>query len=269
MKTLCNLLIAVLLMPFSACQKEEDRVTLKGGTNPVLTVSSMADLTLNKNKAAHRALQFQWTNPNYEFSHGRSTQDVKYTLQIDTVDAFSSSRKYETSFSNSLSAEYSVKDLNSMLGVLDLKDGVPHLFNFRIKASLGAANAAPLYSNALAIRIAPYTDALYPVPDKLYIVGGATPHGWGNDSGLEKAQQFAKINAYTFVINIALTSDGYLFVPVAGSWDAKYGFAGEKGKNNTAGDSFKPGGEDFQGPAAGNYKITVNFKTGKFLLEKI
>lgn len=267
MKTIFNLTV-LLLIGFTACEKEEDRVTLLGNSGIVLTVSSTADLVLEKGKAGYSSLQFQWTNPGYEFSNGSNTQDIKYALQIDTLTTFSSSNKYEASFSNSLSTEYLVKELNAILGVLDLKDGVPHVFNFRVKATVGK-EAAPVYSNVIAIKITTYLEVLYPVPEKLYIIGPATSYGWKNDAGLE-AQRFTKINAYTFVINkITLSSHNFLFIPVAGNWDKKYGFTGDALLNNDKGDTFKPAGSDFQGPSEGDYKITVSFKTGKYALEKI
>lgn len=267
MKTIVNLIV-LLLIGFAACEKEEDRVILLGNSKIVLTVSSAADLVLEKSKSGYRSLQFQWTNPNYEFSNGSNTQDIKYALQIDTLTTFSSAKKYETGFSNLLSTEYLVKDLNSILGVLEMKDGVPHLFYFRIKATVGK-EAAPVYSNVIAIKITTYLEVLYPVPEKLYMIGAATPYGWTNDAGLE-VQRLSMLNAYTFVIhNIALKPDGFLFIPLAGDWKEKYGFTGKKQENNAAGDTFQPNGEDFQGPSSGNYKVTVNFKTGKYALEKM
>jgi len=254
-----------------SCETDLEKVSFEGGTNPVLTVSSASDLVLLKDEADFRSLQFSWTNPQYSFSNGVNTQDVVYTLEIDTVGSDFSNPKISTlSFSNDLFTEFTVKDLNTTLAALELKDEVPHVFEFRIKAAL-TNDIAPLYSNTVAITITTYLDVVYPVPDKLFITGAATPGDWmgGGDPELS-SQEFTKINAYTFEIsslNINASS-GFLFVPVYGDWSNKYGFTGDGLQNNPTGDSFKPEGNDFISPSTGgDYKITVNFKTAKYTFE--
>ncbi len=67
---------------------------------------------------------------------------------------------------------------------------------------------------------------------------------------------------------LALQSGDFLFIPVNGSWDTKYGFDGAAEGNNTDGDNFKAQGENILGPGAGTYLITVDFKTGKWKMTK-
>lgn len=257
-----------------SCDKSENRVTIKGGTAPVLTVSSTADLVLLKSQENFSSLQFQWSNPNYEFSNGVNTQNVFYTLQIDTTGSnFTNPKIISIGFTNSVNRSFTVKDLNNSLSGLELKDFVPHNFEFRIKATL-ASGSVPIYSNVVKIKITTYLDVVYPVPANLFIIGDATPAVWTNTTGaLDPSQKFTAVNAYTFQISsIALTGGKYfLFLPVAGSWDRKYAFPGSKNSNNKFGDLFKPdSGEDILAPdASGNYKVTVNFKTGKYSLEKL
>jgi len=173
-------------------------------------------------------------------------------------------------FSQVLSKSFKVKELNNALSGLELADFTPNNFEFRMRASLGNTNTV-VYSNTVPITISTYLDVVYPVPDKLFITGAATPKGWmaGGDAAVT-TQEFQKINAYTFVLNSLQVSGNspYLFVPVYGNWDNKYGFTGAKEKNNPLEDRFKPGGEDFLSPATSKvYKITVNFKTGKYKFE--
>jgi hypothetical protein len=256
-----------------SCDKEENRVTFTGGAAPQLTVSSTSDLVLSKTYADYSSLQFQWSNPDYEFSNGINTQDVYYTLQIDTTGSnFSNPGLVGLSFTKDVSTTFTVKSLNTALANLQLKDNVPHPFEFRIKATL-ANSSVPVYSNVVKINITTYLDTVYPVPAQLFITGAATPKGWmaGGDAPLA-SQQFTKVNAYTFVLSsiklTLLTGDlGYLFVPLYGDWNNKYGFTGAKYGNNVKGDAFTPNGTDFQPPATGTYKITVNFKTGKYVVE--
>jgi starch-binding outer membrane protein SusE/F len=263
-----GLLLAAMCL-FS-CEKEEDRVTLRGGNPPVLVASTSTDVVLTKAQENFSSLQFQWTNPEYEFSNGANTQDVFYTLEIDTAGAnFSNPKKVALSFPRDLSKTFTVKELNNTLSVMELKDFVSHNFEFRVKATL-PNGAVPLYSNVIPLKITTYLDVIYPVPAKLYITGAATPKDWmtGGDAP-EAAQEFTKINSYTFQLTIPLkASSAFLFVPVYGNWSNKYGFTGANLANNPTGDSFKPEGGDMVTPGATKaYKITVNFKTGKYTLE--
>lgn len=263
-----SIYLVVLGIAFLACETEIDKVTFEGGTTPVLAVSSTSDLVLIKDQENYRSLKFQWTNPEYNFSNGVNTQDVFYALEIDEAGS-NFSNPSTLSFSNDLFVEFNVRELNTVLAALELEDGVPHNFEFRVKAAL-VNNNAPLYSNTLSITITTYLDVVYPVPDKLFITGAATPKGWmGGGDAEEPTQAFTKINAYTFELSsLDINADSpFLFVPVYGDWSNKYGFTGDALQNNPNGDSFKPEGSDFTSGAAGTYKITVNFKTGKYSFE--
>jgi len=271
MKTILNysFLAGIFLL---SCESDVDKVIFKGGTAPVLTTSSTSNLVLTKAMENYSSLQFQWTNPNYEFSNGVNTQDVYYTLQIDTTGSnFSNPKMGTLSFTKDLTTSFTVKELNTTLAALELKDFLQHNFEFRVKATL-ANNSAVVYSNVVQIKITTYLDVVYPVPAKLYIVGDATPSGWQNDNVKPDASQtFTKVNSYLFRINsLAILPNKFLFLPVAGDWSHKYAFDAPASTNNPAGDYFKPDAKsDFQAPAAGNYKIEVNFKTGKYTMTKI
>jgi len=261
-------LSGILMM---SCESDVDKVFFKGGNTPVLTVSSATSLVLIKSMEDYSSLQFQWTNPDYEFSNGVNTQDVYYTLEIDTVGSdFSNPKMGILTFTRDLSVSFTVRELNNAVAALELKDFEPHNYEFRIKATL-ASESVPLYSNAIAITITPYLDVVYPVPDNLYITGAATPGNWmgGGDPEL-LSQKFTKVNSYLFELESLEinASSGFLFVPAYGNWDNKYGFTGTGLQNNPSGDSFQPGGNDFVSPSVAKaYKITVNFKTGKYSFE--
>jgi starch-binding outer membrane protein SusE/F len=264
-------LFALAVVFLLACEKDEVRVTFEGGKAPVLTVSSTNALTLAKANENYNSLQFQWTNPEFTFSNGVNTQDVIYTLEVDTAGSnFTNPKLVKLAYPKEVSASFKVRSLNTALSGLELKDFVPHTFEFRVKATLSTSTVA-VYSNVVSITISTYLDVVYPVPDKLFITGAATPKGWmaGGDAP-EGSQEFAKINSFTFQISGLQmnASQAFLFVPVYGNWDNKYGFTGDGLANNPSGDFFKPGGNDFISPGnAKAYKITVNFKTGKYTFE--
>jgi hypothetical protein len=257
---------------FFSCKKDESKDYLMGGTAPVLTASSTTPLVLLLPFKANTAVSFSWTNPNYAFSTGISSQDVFYTLQIDTTGSnFTNPLKSEIAISKDLSMSLTVGDLNSKLLAMGLLENMPHNIEFRIKAAL-INSSAVLYSNVVKIVITPYLDVLYPVPAKLFITGSATPAGWQCGCGEPDllSQKFTQVSSSKFTLTIALSGgNSYLLLPVYGSWNAKYGGTGaSNNSNNPSGDDFKPNGSDLKAPAAsGTYTITVDFKTGKFTVQ--
>jgi hypothetical protein len=255
---------------FTSCNKDENKVLYSGGTPPVLTASSTAPMVLliaNKN---NQAISFNWTNPNYYFNTGISSQDVTYTVQFDTTGSnFTNPNMGQKSISKDLTVSFTVKDLNTILLGMGLAENVPHNMEIRVRSTM-ANSSAPLYSNVIKIVITPYLDVVYPVPTKLYITGSATPGNWmgGGDPELV-SQRFTKVGSSRFEITITLSANNsFLFVPVYGDWGNKYGFIGANNANNVNGDDFMPNGGDMKAPAAtGSYKVSVDFKSGKWTVQ--
>lgn len=270
-------LSTVLLIPvlFAACKKQISEMQYLGGKAPVLASTTLASNVLNIANKANTALTFSWTNPDYQFTSGISSQDVVYTLQVDTTGAnFASANLKEQVISKDLSVTLTVGDLNNLFA--NWKENVPHNFEFRIKSAL-ANGAIPLYSNVIKMVVTPYLDVAVPLPvtgvGNLYLIGSATPggdaHGWDNPVPAP-SQQFTKTSSTTFEITIPLIGGKqYLVIPDNGSWANKYAV---KASDVTAdggpfGYNF---GDNFPGPAtSGNYKIVLNFKTGKFSVTKL
>jgi starch-binding outer membrane protein SusE/F len=256
MKKLFKFLLsaALLLTMLVSCKKDQNQVFYEGGTAPVLAASSTAALVLNIANSANQAIAFTWTNPNYKFTTGPSSQDVTYILQIDTTGSnFTNPSVQEFSVSNDLSFSMTVKELNTTLTKLGLAENITHNVEFRVKSTLINKSAA-LYSNVIKKIVTPYLDVVYPVPTALWITGSATPLSWqcGCATDVGTTQKF----------------NSYLFLPQYGSWSAKYGFTGSNNANNVNGDDFKPEGGDMKAPAtSGTYKITVEFKTGKWTVQ--
>ncbi len=275
MKNILKLLFGsiIIVVAFFSCKKDEIKIYYEGGTAPVLKASSTSPMVLNVANRNNLAISFNWTNPGYKFTTGVSSQDVSYILQIDTTGSnFTSPKKFEKSISKELSISLTVAELNTALLTMDMVENMPHNIEIRLKASLGNGSV-PLLSNVLKIVMTPYLDVVYPVPAKLFITGGATPASWmgGGDPELA-SQRFTKISTSEFELaSLAINpNQGFLFVPVYGDWSNKYGFTGAGLANNVNGDDFKPGGNDIKSPAiAGNYKINVSFKTGKYTITKL
>ena len=277
MKNIFRLLaFSVFLFGISSCKKAENKDFFEGGTPPSLSAST-ATVTLEPGSEANTAIVLKWTNPDYKFTTGLSSQDVTYTLEMDTLGAnFNSSRKVTTVIAKDLSKSYTVGELNGILGntmVLQLNPRRNYTLQLRVIASIGSS--VKITSNVISFTTKPFAPppkVAPPASGKLYITGSATPGGWmGSPAAELLSQKFTQVSSTLYVLSsIALTGGGsYLFVPLYGDWGAKYGGLGANNTNNVNGDDFHDNGGDLLAPAAsGNYKITVDFQLGKFTVVK-
>lgn len=258
---------------FISCKKIENKVVFEGGQAPTLSASVPTNSLIPMSMASKEktAIEFNWTNPDYKFNTGVSSQDVNYTLQIDKVGAnFSSPDRQEISLSKDLDYKLTVGKLNEMFANLGLPENVEASFEVRLKSYLGDGSV-PLYSNVLTFRAVPYLDVAVKLPERLFLIGSATPGDW-NQPVPEPSQEFTKTSSTTFEITISLKGGmEYLAIPVNGSWDHKYAV-----KNPDHDSELWKGGnfgydypDNFPGPPTdGVYKIVFEFKTGKFTVTK-
>lgn len=276
------LLFAVLA---GSCKKEENKVFYEGGTDPVLTAltnTGTSEILMAFASQNEQAVKLSWTNPNYQFTTGVSSQDVSYTVEIDTMGAnFSNPNKKTVVLSKLLELKITQSELNDyMLNQLVLAPSIPHTLEIRVKSSL-VNNSAVLISNVLRITATPYTippKVNPPAAGTLYVTGSATPASWmGGGDPEVLSQKFTKVSETLYELTVNLNGGGsYLLVPRYGNWSAvspdpeKYGFVGSNNANNVNGDDFKAYGGDILAPAAsGTYKIVVDFQRGKFTVTRI
>jgi starch-binding outer membrane protein SusE/F len=284
MKNTIKLLAGLIItaMVFVACKKEINSVTYQGGTAPVVTATTLGPVVLTKADENKVWATFTWTNPNYQLSTGLSSHDVTYTLQFDTTGSnFTTANPQEIVVSKDLSRAVTVKEINTAMTKLGLKEDIAHNMEVRIRATLPNISA-PLYSNVLKAVITGYLDVAVTLPQNLptpnvnngdlFIVGSATAGGWNNPVPV-LTQKFTRLaNNTTYEITVALIGgQQYLFLPKNGDWGYKYGnTCGTDGCNSSTGADFQVGGSNFGGPSAsGNYKIVVDFKLGKFTVTKL
>jgi len=96
---------SVLLFAISSCDKKENKIYYEGGTPPVFSASSTGPFVLDKNRANEFHIRFDWTNPDYRFTTGVSSQNVTYTLQVDLAGQnFSSPKMVESAIANDLNS---------------------------------------------------------------------------------------------------------------------------------------------------------------------
>jgi hypothetical protein len=277
MKNRLSLLLSFsLLLGLLSCKKEENIIYYEGGTEPVLTASSTTPQVLTKSTENNFALRFDWTNPNYRTTTGISSHDVIYILEADTTGSnFSNPRKAQVSISKDLSREFTVKELNSLFGIkqLNLVDGIPHNIEFRIKSTL-VGTAVPLYSNVIKMVITPYLDVAVAIPTAgtLWIVGDATSNGWSNPlpAPYVASQKFTKVSNTLYELTLAMPGGGnYKLIQENGVWGTQYHML--TGGTWSGGDfEMRDADPGFPGPpTAGNYKISVDFITGKYTVVKL
>jgi hypothetical protein len=257
-----------------ACEKKTADVLYEGGVAPVLTASSTSAMVLTQGNAANTAITFRWTNPNYQFNTGLSSQDVSYTLQVDTTGAnFNSASKQEVSISKELSKSFTVQELNLVFSKMNVAENVPHNIEFRLKASL-ANNSLPLYSNVIKMVVTPYLDVAVPVPTNgtLWATGDAFASGYANPLGAPyvTTQQFTKTSNTLYELTVAMSGGGaYKLIQINGDWATQYHMLAG-GTWNAGSFEKKDADPGFPGPpSSGNYKISINFKTGTYSVVKL
>jgi hypothetical protein len=253
----------------AACTKDEYRIYYENGTAPTLTATRANTIPMSFATSNEEAIRLDWTNPNYRFTTGSSSQNVTYQIQIDTVGGnFASRNRATISVTNELSRTFTQMALNDvLLNSMELRAGRQYNLEMRVVASLGSSSAIPLTSNVLRFATTPFVipPKVEPYSTEVYVVGSATPGGWANPVPAP-AQKMTQVSPTLYEITLNLTGgQSLLFLPVNGSWDRKYGFVGSNNTNNVEGDEFKREGGDIKVPAeSGTYKIELNFQTGRF-----
>lgn len=268
------LLIGAAFCLVNACTKDEARDTFVGSTAPALTASVSSTIPLAYATADQEAVKLSWTNPNYQFASGVSSQDVSYLIEIDTTGAnFTNPSRQTVSLSKDLSVSFTQAQLNDyLLNQLQLKAGMAHNLDIRVTASLAAA-ATKVVSNVLKFTVTPYAippKVAVPSSGDLFLVGSATAGGWNNPVPVP-SQKFTKISATLYEITVPLTGgQEYLFLPVNGDWSHKYAVQDKTLAGLADGGDFGYDKNDnFPGPAtSGTYKISVDFQRGKFTVTK-
>jgi len=266
--------VLVFSLLLGSCEKQENKVYFEGGKNPVLTANKTA-VSLSPTIESQEAIRLNWTNPDYMFTTGVSSQDVNYTLEMDTLGGnFKSGARYAQSISRDLTKSFSVLELNSILGnTMLLRFGRPYTIESRVISTLGSG-AVPLTSNKVSFSVTPYAPPpKVPVPDAgtLWVTGDAYASSWSNPlpTPFDVSQRFARVSNTLYELVVDMKGGGaYKMIQEQGNWGTQYhmlsGGTWEGGNINK-----KDSDPAFPGPpTAGRYKITVDFQLGTFRVVK-
>lgn len=272
------LMVSVLTLMIASCKKEINQIYYEGGTPPSLSSSVTGTIPLSFATQNQEAVKLTWTNPDYMFTTGISSQNVNYLVEIDTTGSnFTNPNRKMIAISNDLSLSITQAQLNDYLSnQLLLADSIPHNIEMRVTSSI--ASTIPLASNVLKFTgVTPYAipPKVTPPPSgQLFITGDATDGGWMAGGGVGvpvPAQQFTQVSSTLYTITVHLIGGKqYLFVPLNGDWGNKYACQNTSTQPVSGGDFGYNGPQkdfnaNFPGPAAdGTYKISVDFQRGKY-----
>lgn len=271
-KSLGSLLMFAFLL--ESCEKVENKIYYEGGNAPVLT-GSTTNVALSVPNEPTEVLKLKWTNPDYVFTTGVSSQDVVYQLEIDTAGGnFSSKTKYVTSISKNLEKGFTGVEMNSILGnSMLLTFGRRYSLEARVTSTL-SLNAVPLVSNKVSFTATPYAPppvVELPAAGTLWATGNAFGSDWKNPlpAPWDVSQKFTKVSNTVYTLTVAMPGGGnYKLIQEQGVWGSQYhmiqGGTWESGSFRRR--DAEPG---FIGPpAAGTYKITMDFQFGTFTVVK-
>lgn len=277
MKQLSTFILLGLLAGITACNKVENKVFFEGGTNPTISANKTV-VSLEPGFEGEEAIVFSWTNPEYRFTTGVSSQDVTYSLEIDTLGGnFNSGAKYVNQISSALSIRFTVAQLNAILGnsmLLQISPRRQYTLEARVVSSI--AGAVKLVSaNKVSFKVSPFAPppkVAIPVNNEIWLVGGASEGNWNNPLAEPYLtnQKFTKLSDTKYELVTTLKSnDGYLVLPVMGSWSTKYCLEDGVDRASTVdGGAFVfkgGGGQDFLSPTpGGTFKLTYDFQLGRF-----
>jgi hypothetical protein len=266
-----TLITAVVLL--ASCEKAENKEIFLGGKSPVLSASVSGSIPLSFATQDNQAVKFSWTNPDFEFASGISSQNVTYLLEIDEVGKnFAGPNKKSISVSNDLSVQYTQREFNIVLSDLKLKLGQSASIETRISASLGS-DATKLASNTLRFNVTPFAPppkVPLPTQNNLWVVGDAFESGWNNPlpDPFVNSQKFTKVSETVYELVVNFKGGGfYKMLQDNGVWGTQYHMI----QGDANGGTFEKKDADpaFVGPSApGSYKIVVNFQDGVFTVTK-
>lgn len=281
-KIIQPLIVFASLLVAASCEKVENKIYLESGKDPVLTLSA-TNVSLEPGNETKEALRLNWTNPDYMFTTGVSSHDVTYTIEIDVEGGkFESANKGEIVVAKELSKVFTVAELNSFLGntmKLQTEPRKTYVLEVRVVASIGSA--AKKYSSVLKFTTSPFNPPPKVEPPgtpannyndgELWIVGDASPNGWANPLQAQylASHKFTRLSKTKYELTITLPGGGgYKLIQKDGVWATQYHMT----VGTWAGGEFEKKDSDpqFPGPpAAGSYKITVDFQLGTYSVVKL
>ncbi|MCX6241044.1 MAG: SusE domain-containing protein [Bacteroidetes bacterium] len=252
MKKILILILALGLIAFYSCKKDETKATLSASPNAsVLNLTSGAQIILKKSDSG-QLITYSWSASQFG-----QVVVIGYTVEMDMVGNSFKNAIPVVQSSNALSASINTYDFNQKILPMeyDPKNPTPINLEFRVKAVINA-NIDPLYSAVVPQTITPYfVKIVYPI---LFVPGSY--QGWNPADSSTVVT--SKSSNGQFEGYIWFGTDQVLFkYTQKPNWDINWGDDGADGTLN-------PGGANIQAGLHGYYKLNVDLPnlTHKFLL---
>jgi len=263
------MMMALMAVAITACDKVADLPAYKNGTTAVLS-SSSATFAPAVADSAKPAITFSWTSPNY----ATDTTRFKYVLEIDSAGR-NFTKAVTRSYIGVSSATFTAKEFNTILLGFGFTFGTTYGVDVRLTTSY-TNNNERIVANTLKLNATPYKippKVALPSTSRLFITGNATTFDWTNPSPMPAVREFTRMDETTWVGIFELSGNGnYLILQEAGNWNDKFAVANKNltGLANGGNFGFKLN-DDFPADVkdgAGWYKLTFDFQTGTFKAEK-
>ncbi len=248
MKNSLIYLLALSVLLFSSCEKDEDQVIVNGANNNPIVLELESNVVMDENYPDNPAMTLNWSYVDY----GASVVP-NYKVHFSTDAAFTA--PYEALVTNWRTFTWTIGQLNQILqGEMMVPPNEESILYVKILASLGTNDVYEVESNVLEIPITPY--ATYTFTDR-YLVGEATAPGWNpdnNNPALVRNPENEDEYFYTGYFN----SGGFKILEILGLWQPQWG-------SNDGGSTLalNPGGgsdpDVLNVPSAGYYTYTFNF----------
>ncbi|MFD2999381.1 SusE domain-containing protein [Pontibacter toksunensis] len=253
MKTWINRVFILTLCSFAliSCEKDEERVTLRVGTAPVLTAST-TNMVLLEEDAANDALTLSWNEADFGFDAA-----VNYVLEVD-MKGNDFAAPVTADLGNNNEKTFTVAQLNTLVNKLDIRAFEPNELDMRIRASV-SPNVTPVLTNSVTLSLTPYLTE--PPYKTLYLIGAATDAGWDNTKAIAMLRDPS--NLFMFTYTGKFKADQFKILGQRGSWAPSWG-NGENGVltfRETEGD---PDPANIVIPSEGYYTVTVNLRNNTF-----
>ncbi len=252
MKKILILILALGLIGFYSCKKDETKATLSSSPNAaVLNLASGAQIVLKKTDSA-QLITFSWSAASFG-----QVVVIGYTVEMDMVGNSFKNAVPVVQASNALTASINTYDFNQKVLPMeyDPKNPTPINMEFRVKAVINV-NLDPLYSAVVPQTITPYyVKIVYPI---LFVPGSY--QGWNPADSSTVVTSKTSNGLYEGYIWFGI--DQALFKYTQGpNWTTNWGDDGADGTLN-------PSGANIAAGLHGYYKLNVDLPnlTHKFLL---
>ncbi|MBJ6116561.1 SusE domain-containing protein [Pontibacter sp. BT310] len=233
-------MIFVASLALMSCEKDEDTVTVRTGTEPALTVSA-TNLVLLEDEKANDAVTLNWSASDFGYNAA-----VNYTLQFALKGTDFAAPVELNAGGGILEKKFTVEELNNLINKLQVTPFEENEIEVRVKATVSKFVEAA-YSDVTQLIVTPYLAE----PGYLYVPGGY--QGWSP----ETAPALISVDndgIYKGIISFVGATDLGFKINPARNWDMDYG------SGATAGTLAEKGG-NLTVPTADTYEITANTNT--------